>query len=946
MKQINFEVPNFEVDWSPLRGGYISTSTSHNKINVYNVTHVGNNYCPKWSTGFKQCGSTFAFGGKLIKFGIEYVEDMKDNNANKKPATDKTIKKPPKIDIIPLKKSPSIIKTAKEFENIIKSIGQKNVQGLTSYINKQLTTLKNNSKTINDVKLKNENKYEVKMWELMDLLFNKTDVCKKNVKKYLGFSLDPPETKTNAKPKNITGNNLKPPPKKEETIDDDAFFDNISNDNILDENQEVKVDEKKDVMDDETSEVNVTEINKIVKQAIILKDFDTAVEYSLKCNNIADALVFGYYSTNNTIDNGDKNWNMSQEKYFETHKNKFICNDFKYIALNDFDNLVKRCDLTEWKDILCILLTYIPDKKHNPKLFSLLNVLGSRLYNNNDIESAIFCYALSCNLTQLLLLWSNILNDSNRFNKKKQDNILYNVLLKAYVYINSIYYVNNHDKRDTLANSQSLSKVFCEYTNLIANQGSIAIARTFLTDGAKLMNINIDKNPEMKRLLHRISINLAPPKKIMKQPPPLSVNQTGGGYGRGRSSGQRRGRPQERGQVINQGRGQNSGPMRGGGPTRGRGRGVRSRGQSRGRVRGRGRGGQGRGRGISRSRSDSPQSEQSSYNDSNMGSNNLQGRNGINNVNNGPSRSRGGARGRVRGRGRGQPRPRDSNNSIGNRRPGPPPNNRTSNSINDNASDTSDTIQSRRSGPVRGRPTGARRTRVKRGGPMGRGTSPSNESVTSNSSPNKPTRMRGAPRGRSRGRVRGRGRGRGPSRGRGSGRGRGGSQYNNQPNNEYDNDSITGNNVQQNNNNNNNKKGSTSGSGYFGQTRLNDENLNNVPLPDDANDLCEVLRSKLADMASTANDVSMNSHDYNKLQHISDVYESTLFQNINNNDGKISYNCYSILKDMIYSLQSHQYTSSKKKIKDLIKDAFIFKNNKKWIMVSKDLINIAEKYEL
>ena len=133
--------------------------------------------------------------------------------------------------------------------------------------------------------------------------------------------------------------------------------------------------------------------------------------------------------------------------------------------------------MSKWKETLAILITYTRDRQFN----ELCNILGSRLTEaanvNNEFDyGATVCFMCCVNVERLIELWTMALSDS----KKATDSVLYNCIIKALTYINSPYVAANYKfclNRNQVA---SLSNILCKYANLLANQGSLEIAQSFL----------------------------------------------------------------------------------------------------------------------------------------------------------------------------------------------------------------------------------------------------------------------------------------------------------------------------------------------------------------------------------------------------------------------------------------------------------------------------------
>ena len=98
-----------------------------------------------------------------------------------------------------------------------------------------------------------------------------------------------------------------------------------------------------------------TETDNQVRNAIITGNYRLAIDLSLNAGNIADALVFAYYGKQTD----DNLWQIASDAYFQHHSQQFITNTFKYIAQNDYNQLVNTCKhRIIWKELLHVFYVH------------------------------------------------------------------------------------------------------------------------------------------------------------------------------------------------------------------------------------------------------------------------------------------------------------------------------------------------------------------------------------------------------------------------------------------------------------------------------------------------------------------------------------------------------------------------------------------------------------
>ena len=319
---------------------------------------------------------------------------------------------------------------------------------------------------------KKEIEFEIKIWEMIRLFFN-SDSCKDDIIKYLGFEKKELLRKqqeienkiqsqsVSSKPNLSIDTVQQSPPKQDAPFDsdaDDGGFDitNMNNEeeedsddedffNSLSQKPEIikpveptitKIEEKKDESSRDEPARNKTvetienrfaiptETDNQVRNAIITGNYRLAIDLSLNAGNIADALVFAYYGKQTD----DNLWQIASDAYPQHHSQQFITNTFKYIAQNDYNQLVNTSNLQKWRETLAILLTFTNGSEFD----ALCNTLGQRILETQDnLEGAIACFLCSHNISKLISIWTV---DTSQ---KATDLILHSCITKALIYVNA-----------------------------------------------------------------------------------------------------------------------------------------------------------------------------------------------------------------------------------------------------------------------------------------------------------------------------------------------------------------------------------------------------------------------------------------------------------------------------------------------------------------------------
>lgn len=133
----------------------------------------------------------------------------------------------------------------------------------------------------------------------------------------------------------------------------------------------------------------------MVKKALLVGNFEAAVECCFQTGNLADALVLASCG-------GADLWAKTQERYFkrEALKRPYL-SIVSAIIHNKLDDLVAESDTKWWQETLAILSTYGQSEEF-PRLCI---ALGDRLEEVGDNESASLCYMCSLSLEKSVKFW-------------------------------------------------------------------------------------------------------------------------------------------------------------------------------------------------------------------------------------------------------------------------------------------------------------------------------------------------------------------------------------------------------------------------------------------------------------------------------------------------------------------------------------------------------------
>ncbi|XP_054679618.1 protein transport protein Sec31A isoform X13 [Grus americana] len=213
------------------------------------------------------------------------------------------------------------------------------------------------------------------------------------------------------------------------------------------------------------------DVDGLITQALLMGNFESAVDLCLHDNRMADAIILA-------IAGGQELLSRTQEKYFAKMQSK-ITRLITAVVTKNWKEIVQSCDLQNWREALAAVLTYArPDE-----FAALCDLLGNRLESEGDSllqTQACLCYICAGNVEKLVACWTKAQDGNSPLSL--QDLIEKVVILRKAVQLTQAV--------DPNAVGALLAEKMSQYANLLAAQGSIAAALTFLPT-----NTNQGDNP-------------------------------------------------------------------------------------------------------------------------------------------------------------------------------------------------------------------------------------------------------------------------------------------------------------------------------------------------------------------------------------------------------------------------------------------------------------------
>jgi len=213
----------------------------------------------------------------------------------------------------------------------------------------------------------------------------------------------------------------------------------------------------------------------MIRRAIIVGNFEAAVECCLEAGLMAEALLLAQC--------GDQALRVrTQAAFFEKrrHEHPFL-NVLHAVIRNELMNYVLSSELPRWKETLALLSTYGKSEEFP----ALCEALAARLESElNDSSSATLCYMCAANVARTVGFWTAELNAANEALGQTDTIALQNYIEKVVVFTHA-------NPVDNLG--PECLAYFAKYAELLANQGRLGVALSYMKGHNLVEEILIDR---------------------------------------------------------------------------------------------------------------------------------------------------------------------------------------------------------------------------------------------------------------------------------------------------------------------------------------------------------------------------------------------------------------------------------------------------------------------
>jgi protein transport protein SEC31 len=212
-----------------------------------------------------------------------------------------------------------------------------------------------------------------------------------------------------------------------------------------------------------------------VKRALVVGNFEAAVEACFQAGNLGDALLLASCS-------GGDLWVKTQERYFASEApNRPFLTILSSVVQHQFDDMIQGADTKDWRETLAIISSY-SEADEFPRLCS---ALGDKLLESGDLQSASLCYMCAHNLQHVLTFWRSILLDKvpGEFASIEDIRQLHDFVRK----------VSSFSQVASAALTPEVEEIYTIYSQVVAEQGLLVTAAKYCAGHSSEANVLRDR---------------------------------------------------------------------------------------------------------------------------------------------------------------------------------------------------------------------------------------------------------------------------------------------------------------------------------------------------------------------------------------------------------------------------------------------------------------------
>lgn len=427
---------------------------------------------PKWLE--RPCGASFGFGGRVIS--VSLIEKGKRAS---------------KIKITPFEVDETVAKSTETFENALKE-----------------GDLRSICETRASQAASDEEKAD---WKVIEALISENP--RKSLIEYLGFQdqddetadklaqlgLNKEEDEVNGKSaKESRGSGAKKHKRLQSMFDANPEADNFLSD--LAASKGAKTNNPFQIFNG-----SETEADKGITRALLLGNFEKALDVALKEDRMSDAFMIA-------ICGGQKCIEKAQEHYFskQTDGPNYIRLLASIVGKNLWD-VVHNADLSNWREVMAALCTFADDNEFADLCEALGDRLEEQIRNTEDKslrKDASFCFLAGSKLEKVVAIWIEELreNEQRSIETATDDTsfsihvrALQSLIEKVTIFRQVTNFQDTERTKDADWKLSMLYDKYIEYADVVATHGRLQVAQKYL-------DLVPEKHPEAEIARNRIKL--------------------------------------------------------------------------------------------------------------------------------------------------------------------------------------------------------------------------------------------------------------------------------------------------------------------------------------------------------------------------------------------------------------------------------------------------------
>lgn len=199
----------------------------------------------------------------------------------------------------------------------------------------------------------------------------------------------------------------------------------------------------------------------LVTRAVLLADYDTAVDLCLQQQKFPEALILATAG-------GKELYRLTLEKFFRRSRDPFS-RFLSHVVWKQWGEIANSCTIASWREVLATLITYAPPEE----FFQLCGQLGERLTREGGApeytQAALLCYICSGDLERLA--------HSLQLTEGDASDSVVRIVEKVVLLRLSI---EQQSRPEQIRAESLLEKVLLDYIQMLTSQGQLVSALLFL----------------------------------------------------------------------------------------------------------------------------------------------------------------------------------------------------------------------------------------------------------------------------------------------------------------------------------------------------------------------------------------------------------------------------------------------------------------------------------